>query len=45
MLKKLSLSKSAQETLQTYEPRIRAIYDKDIKPNLEGYMIENMDIE
>ena len=38
-------TKSAQEILQTYEPRIRAIYDKDIKPNLEGYIIENMEIE
>lgn len=38
-------SKSVAETLQKYEPRILDIYEKYMKPNLEGYMLENMDIE
>ncbi len=39
------VNKSVNEALQTFEPKIQTIFEKYMKPNLEGYMIENMGIE
>lgn len=38
-------TKSVNEVIQTYEPQVRDIYENDMKPNLEGYMIEALGIE